>query len=75
MKKATLEQMQVDSTLSEIQRMAAGCLIDSRKKNGHRDLGRAEARLETHYPGMSFDDRLEYVTEVAEEADNREWRG
>ena len=74
MKKTTLNKMQVDSTLSEIKRMAAGCLIESRKKNGHRDLPRAAARLGQHYD-LPYNERLEYVAAVAEEADDREWQG
>ena len=71
MKKTTLNKMQVDSTLSEIKRMAAGCLIESRKKNGHRDLPQAAARLGQHY-NLPYNERLEYVIDVAEEADDRE---
>lgn len=70
----TLIEMQRDGTLSEIKRMAAGCLIESRKKNGHRELPAAAARLGQHY-NLPWEDRLDYVTDVADEADNREWNG
>ena len=73
MKKLTLEKMQRDSTLSEIQRMAAGCLIETRKKNGHRDIDSAAAMLGLHYDNLSWDERVEYVTIVADAADDIEW--
>ena len=72
MKLSTLRKMQTDGTLSEIQIMAIGCLIETRKPNGHRDLNAAAARLGQHYPDP-YSNRLDYVTDMAEEADNREW--
>jgi hypothetical protein len=78
MKITTLEKMQIDSTLSEMDRMAAGFLIESKKQNGHRDLPAAAAKLQECYKNrhsLSWDDALELVTDVATEAYNREWTG
>ena len=72
MKKLTLEKMQRDSTMSEIQRMAAGCLIESRKKNGHRNLSEAAARLGQYY-AIPYPERMEHVEIVASAADDIEW--
>ncbi len=75
MRKATLEKMQTDSTLSEIQRMAAGSLLKTRKCNYHRDLPRAAKNLQQIYTDMDWAEALEYVTFTAVEADDREWTG
>ncbi len=74
MKKSTLEKMQTDGNLSEIKRMAAGSLIKTKKLNGHRNLPRAAQNLQQHYSGMLWDEALEYVTDVANEADDQEWK-
>ncbi len=75
MKKSTLEKMQQDSALSEIQRMAAGCLVETKKRNGHRDLPAASFSLRRHYANMQKSEADEYVEIVANEADDREWTG
>ena len=79
MKKATLEKMQIDSTLSEIKRMAAGSLIATAKRNGDRNRERALVRAVNHlrktYDSMPFSDAYEYVKDVANEADDRELSG
>ena len=75
MKKITLEKMAEDGTLSEIQRMACGSLIETRKKNSHRDLPAAAANLGHIYATEPWDNRLGYVTDMAEMADDREWAG
>jgi len=74
MNKPTLEKMQIDSTLSVNQRMAAGSLLETKKRNGHRDLPRAAKNLQI-IMSMDWDDALEYVEMVATEADDREWSG
>ncbi len=75
MKKATLEKMQIDSTLSEIKRMAAGSLIATVKKNGHRNRNSAANHLQKTYYSMTFRHAYEYVKDVANEADDRELGG
>lgn len=72
MRGTTLEKIQTDSTLSNIQRMAAGCVLDTRKKNGHRNLPQAAVALQKHY-NLPYNECLEYVTDIANEADDREW--
>jgi len=74
MKKSTLEKMQTDSTMSDIQRMAAGCLVETRKANGHRDLAAASEKLQARCK-ISESEAAEYVEMVATDADNREWTG
>ncbi len=75
MRKKTLEEMQRDSTLSDIQRMAACSLLKTRKLNGHRNLAAAASQLGVYYPELSMFEAGEYVTDMAEEADDREWTG
>ena len=74
MKKVTLEKMQIDSTLSVIKRMAAGCLLKTKKRNGHRNLPLAAKNLHSTI-SMSLDEALEYVITVAGDADDRECTG
>lgn len=75
MRKKTLETMQNDSTLSEIQRMAAGCLIDPVKMKVDRNLSRATTRLQGHYTTMSRDEAFKYIVIAVDIANDREWTG
>lgn len=75
MRKKTLEKMQIDSNFSDVDRMAAGALLETRKRNGHRDLKAAAKNLKQYYGWLDFDTALDYVTDVANIADDREWTG
>ena len=75
MKTKTLKKLQNDSTLSEIQIMACGALIETKKGNGHTDTGMAAANLRQHYPSITISDSREYVEMVANMANDMEWNG
>ena len=75
MRKTTLQQMQQDSTLSEIQRMAAGCLIKTKKRNGHCNILTAAMALRQIYNDMGIDESTEYIDIVVETCTDREWIG
>ena len=74
MENSTLKKMAIDTTTSDIQRTMAGCLMRSRKRNGHRDLQAASHELIRSYP-MPLSDATEYAEIVSCEADDREWTG
>ena len=75
MKKRTLEIMMADSTLSIVDRSGALSLNETRKKNGHRDLGLAAAQLGKYHPKLCWDDRKDIVAMIAQHADDLEWKG
>ena len=73
-RKTTVKKINLDSAQSEMTRMAAGYINESRKKNGHINVALAVAKMATSY-GIENGEARHYVESVIDLANDMEWNG